>query len=491
MSRQRISLQQSLPKIGRSTIGVVIQQPRDYQKVLPLVASLDRSSAENVEWLYIIDDLLYGSRFSNDVQRILSREGETFCYASSFLSQPFILPIAIYASSKHVSGSQFFLPWVVRNSLHGRLSRGALKQAVLGQLSVALGPLKQIFGLQCIKSDSTFGSATEPGLDARSSLGRDQAGMERSLILRASTTIKRIRSRTLSRDESLQARLLYWMWRVLTLPTPLAADLSARSILAPPSYDDVSDSFPGPETATALDVVLCASRHQARLAETNSNCEVAVIGYPQYWDIQDLPDPGDALRESFDLTDTHPILAWLPTDSDVLLPGIQFLRPLATCCNVIVRPHPDLYLDSHASLRHRVLECAREAGVLVDDTEKSTAGRLIRGSDLIVAQGVSSLLSTVYLNRPALVGLEGRRGLLRTATRLSPDIRQQLQRLPSIDLHSYSVDRLNAYLPNGEARKEVQAQVHTIRGEVFGNALSGKEARSRLVGVAAPLLKSR
>lgn len=198
--------------------------------------------------------------------------------------------------------------------------------------------------------------------------------------------------------------------RGIRIQVPLSSLLSQTSVLAPPYYDDITSSFPEEHIRDSFSLYLTASERQCMAVErTLGASKVALIGYPQYWDAAVLKNPYNVICNLLSIHNNKPIIAYLPVPKSAkeFQKDLIYLAPLVREFNVIIQPHPDLHLPINKKMKDDICQSAHSLGIFINDGLINRSGLLVAGAKLVISEGVSSALSSIYLKANVVVGLSG------------------------------------------------------------------------------------
>ena len=458
-------------------VAFVLQQPRDYRKLAAIAEMLETS-----EQIYIVDDYFKNGRFSAACIKLLRDHGVACQLASHVLEADSQFAVGIYQANtwrKSVDYSREFVPlWLWRRYREDRLSWQTARDVLTGialriadRIGVRLQRLTGRFqGRHVGPSDipdgvNAYADADEKRDGQRTRGGEAEAGRWRPYV--ATSALRQVK-------EAGKA-----LGRQVLIPVPLARDLSRVSVLAPPYSDDVTSSFPEAHIRDAFDAYLTATDRQREAVERAVGERAETIGYPQYWTAQAIGQPQEQLRRHLDLDAESRIIAWLPLSGAGLVEQIDYLQPLTGAFTVVLRPHPDLYLPESADRRRAVQEHAQARGLLMQDSRSTEAGLLVRGADLVIAEGVSSLLSSLYLGARVAVGLDPLKPKFR---RWDTKAGAGLAGLVSIDSSEWSSGELTNLLMQPAWWSYVETASDRVRRDFFGEIKPADVGRKRCAG---------
>lgn len=458
----------------------VLQQPRDFRKLTAIAETLDTS-----EQVYIIDDYFANGDYAAACLELLRDHGVACQLASHVLDADSQFTVGVYQANtwrKYTNYSHEFVPmWLWRRYREDRLSwqtaRDVLTEPsgvvgialrIAGRIGVRLQRLTGRFqGRHVGRPDIPDGVNADADADEkrdgqRTHGGEAEAQRRRSYV--ATSALRQV-------SEAGKA-----LARQVLIPVPLASDLSRVSVLAPPYSDDVTPSFPEAHIRDAFDAYLTATERQREAVERAIGDRAETIGYPQYWTAQAIERPQEQLRSHLDLDAGSGIIAWLPLSGAGLVEQIDYLQPLTAAFTVVLRPHPDLYLPESENRRRELQGHAQARGIVVQDSRSPEAGLLVRGAHLVIAEGVSSLLSSLYLGAHVAVGLDPLKPKFR---RWDTKAGAGLAGLVSIDSGRLSSSELANLLSQPAWWSDVETASDRVRRNFFGEITPADVGRQR------------
>lgn len=460
------------------TVALVLQQPRDYRKLAAVAETLSVT-----EKVYIVDDYLLDGYFAAACLEMLQDHGVAYQLASEVLEANCQFAVGIYEANlwrKYTSYShEFLLVWLWRRRQEGRLSWQTARNMFteLGSITETMSRIVNRIGarLQYL-SDSprwrhytfsqvinAFGAST----DGVSSGQGVQLGATESEQVNPHATASVFKHFSEAGKAFAQQ---------VCIPVPLAKDLSRISVLAPSYTDDVTTSFPEAHIRHFFDLYLTATDRHRQAVERVVGKRAETIGYPQYWAAQAIDRPREELRRHLRLGEDSRIIAWLPVGLDRLTVQIDYLQALTESFTVVLRPHPDLYLPENEGVRRAIEGHAHARNVSIQDSRSMEAGLLVRGADLVIAEGVSSLLSSLFLGAHVAVGLNPLRSKYR---RWDKKAGAGLTDLTSIDRAVLPSSDLAKLLTIPAWRRHVKMRSDGIRRHFFGEIPSAEIGRQR------------
>jgi len=415
-------------------VALVLQQPRDYYKLAAIAETLNIPDK-----VYILDDYAKNKRFASQAVNALRKKGIIFHTASQIVQDGCRFRIGIYAThTKYEKTPKFrqeLLPlWLARKK---------------------------------IKNKKTWVTAWDFFAEWWDEFQRRH--------LKEMVTPRKT------------FKALYKSFRRLLIVRILAAhDISQVSVLAPHYYDNVSSFYPEAHIRDTFRLFLVASERQRDAVMQKVGTRAQLIGYPQYWAAQSIDNPEEKLRYELNIGTDKRIVAWLPVSaSRDLTPLMDYLQPLVAHFTLVLRPHPDLYLPDYEGLRHKVQQDAHDRGILIQDSDTTDAGLLVRGADLVLAQGVSSLLSSIFLGARAAVGPDA---LLLKHRQWDATAKAGLADLPTIDRNVLSRRDLLERLKNRQWWERVDSASERVRRNFFGPVTSAEVGRQRCAAALNQLI---
>lgn len=438
-----------------SAVAFVMQQPRDYHKLAAIAETIDLPLKT-----FVVDDFHNKGYFTAACLELLSNHGVSRQTASQVLNSGRRFAIGIYQANtwrKYTEFTEEIYPiWLLRRLRLGRISwraGGGSDQGTCGN-----------FWFRFANSSRREGHVTN--------------GKTANRIIKLGVTGHQGDRRSFV-SSAIQRAMSFWgsLKQKMRVPVPLARKLSRVSVLAPPYHDDVSTYFPEIHIRDEFDFFLTATHRQSEAVRLVAGEKVETIGYPQYWSAQSIGQPSEELRNYLKLRSQQRIIAWLPLSSDAdTEQQIDYLKPIAGAFSIVWRPHPDLHLPGRESRRRGLEEYAKANGILVQDSLATDAGLLVRGADLVIAEGVSTLLSSLFLGAPVVVGLNTPKPKFR---KWDQEAGANLVSLVAVDQGVTPSSGLRELLDQPTWWADVERASDRVRKGFFGDIVSADDGRER------------
>ena len=353
----------------RTEVVFVMEQPRDYRKLSAIADTFDYPHK-----IYVVDDTYSNGKFAQDCIDFLNKCNVRYEIASDVLSSGFQFPLGIYETlgqwrkTNKRNRKEFILVWLWRRRR---------------EIKYPLQAVREIF-------TEAFGASADSSLQR---LRVDKDNSRLNILKGVNLKIKKM------------TKVGKCLIEALFPPVPLARDLSWISVLAPPYADNVLPTFPEAHVKADFSYYLTSNEQQFNAVSESVGEKAVVVGYPQYWSAKAMKHARERLRIALDIKKSSRVIAWLPSPSEDLIRQIDFLRPLAERYTIVLQPHPDMYFETDNGYLDEVQKHAEVCGMLVQNRITISAGLLTKGADLTIVQGISSLVSSLYLGANVVIGL--------------------------------------------------------------------------------------